>query len=141
MSDPYHLSRFVEAQQPVYARAFEELQAGHKRSHCMWFVFPQLQGLGRSEMAARYAISDVDEARAYLAHEVLGPRLKRCVMALMQHPDKSARQMLGTPDDLKLHSCLTLFDKADPDEALWQLALLQFFDGVPDAATLGRLGR
>jgi uncharacterized protein (DUF1810 family) len=141
MSDPYHLNRFVEAQRPVYARAFEELQAGHKRSHWMWFVFPQLQGLGRSEMAARYAISGVGEARAYLAHDVLGPRLKRCVMALMQHPGKSARQMLGTPDDLKLRSCLTLFDKADPDEALWQLALMQFFDGAPDAATLGRLGR
>lgn len=141
MSDPYHLSRFVEAQQTVYARAFEELQTGHKRSHWMWFMFPQLQGLGRSEMAARYAISGVDEARAYLAHEVLGPRLRHGVMALMQHTDKSARQMLGTPDDLKLRSCLTLFDKADPSEALWQLALMQFFDGAPDAATLGRLER
>ena len=141
MSDLYRLSRFVEAQQPVYAHALEELQAGCKRSHWMWFIFPQLQGLGRSEMAARYAVSGLDEARAYLAHPVLGPRLKRCVMALLQHTGKSARQILGTPDDLKLRSCLTLFDKADPDEALWQLALLHFFDGAPDAATLGRLER
>ncbi|MBA1193313.1 MAG: hypothetical protein K0S77_800 [Pseudomonas sp.] len=141
MSDPYSLNRFVEAQQPVYARVFQELQAGHKRSHWMWFVFPQLQGLGRSEMAARYAISGLEEARAYLAHEVLGHRLKRCVTTLLQHTDKSARQILGTPDDLKLRSCLTLFDSADPDEPLWQLALMQFFDGTPDAATLGRLGR
>ncbi|MBA1187633.1 DUF1810 domain-containing protein [Pseudomonas entomophila] len=141
MSDPYHLDRFVEAQQPSYTRVFDELQAGHKRSHWMWFVFPQLQGLGHSEMAARYAISGLDEARAYLAHDILGPRLKRCVTALLQHTDKSARQIMGTPDDLKLRSCLTLFDKADPGEALWQLALMHFFDGVPDAATLGRLER
>lgn len=141
MSDPYHLARFVEAQDPVIDRVLQELQAGRKASHWMWFVFPQLDGLGRSAMAERYALSGVDEARAYLRHPVLGPRLEACVNALMQHSDKSARQILGSPDDLKLRSCLTLFAQVDPSNPLFQLALVQFYQGEPDALTLGLLGQ
>ncbi|MCO7517120.1 DUF1810 domain-containing protein [Pseudomonas guariconensis] len=141
MSDPYHLARFVEAQDPVIDRVLQELQAGRKASHWMWFVFPQLDGLGRSAMAERYALSGVDEARAYLRHPVLGPRLEACVNALMQHCDKSARQILGSPDDLKLRSCLTLFAQVDPSNPLFQLALVQFYQGEPDALTLGLLGQ
>ncbi|WP_462402320.1 DUF1810 domain-containing protein [Pseudomonas sp. Marseille-QA0332] len=141
MSDPYNLARFVEAQGPVYVRAFQELQAGRKTSHWMWFVFPQLRGLGHSEMAQRYGLSGLEEGRAYLAHAVLGNRLERCVSVLLQHADKSARQILGTPDDLKLRSCLTLFGQVDPANPLWQLALEQFFDGEPDKATLGLVRR
>lgn len=133
------LERFVEAQNPVYGQVMEELQAGHKRSHWMWYVFPQLDGLGHSAMAERYALAGIDEARAYLAHPLLGPRLEACVTALLQHGDKSAREILGSPDHLKLRSCLTLFARAAPDNPLFQFALVQFYDGEPDALTLAML--
>lgn len=133
------LQRFVEAQNPVYDQVMQELQAGRKRSHWMWYVFPQLDGLGHSAMAERYALAGVDEARAYLAHPLLGPRLQACVTALLQHHDKSAREMLGSPDHLKLRSCLTLFAQAAPGNPLFQAALVQFYDGEPDALTLARL--
>ena len=133
------LQRFVEAQNPVYDQVMQELQAGRKRSHWMWYVFPQLDGLGHSIMAERYALSGIDEARAYLAHPVLGPRLEACVAALVQHSDKSAREMLGSPDHLKLRSCLTLFARAAPDNPLFQLALVQFYGGDQDALTLAML--
>lgn len=133
------LQRFVEAQNPVYDQVMQELQAGRKRSHWMWYVFPQLDGLGHSAMAERYALAGIDEARAYLAHPLLGPRLQACVTALLQHHDKSAREMLGSPDHLKLRSCLTLFAQATPGNPLFQAALVQFYDGEPDALTLARL--
>lgn len=126
------LERFVEAQNRVYGQVMQELQAGRKRSHWMWYVFPQLDGLGRSAMAERYALAGIDEARAYLAHPLLGPRLQACVTALLQHRDKSAREMLGSPDHLKLRSCLTLFAQAAPDNPVFQRALVQFYDGEPD---------
>lgn len=139
MHADFDLQRFVEAQNPVYDQVMEELQAGRKRSHWMWYVFPQLDGLGHSAMAERYALAGVDEARAYLAHPLLGPRLQACVTALLRHSDKSAREVLGSPDHLKLRSCLTLFARAAPENPLFQLALVQFYDGEPDALTLTRL--
>lgn len=139
MHSDFDLERFVEAQNRVYDQVMQELQAGRKRSHWMWYVFPQLDGLGHSAMAERYALAGIDEARAYLAHPLLGPRLEACVTALLQHGDKSAREILGSPDHLKLRSCLTLFARAAPDNPLFQFALVQFYDGEPDALTLAML--
>ena len=139
MHADFDLERFIEAQSPVYEQVMGELQAGRKRSHWMWYVFPQLDGLGHSAMAERYGLAGIDEARAYLAHPVLGPRLQACVTALVQHSDKSAREILGSPDDLKLRSCLTLFAQAAPDNPLFQLALVQFYEGEPDLRTLAML--
>lgn len=133
------LERFVEAQNRVYDQVMQELQAGRKRSHWMWYVFPQLDGLGHSAMAERYALASIDEAQAYLGHPLLGPRLEACVTALLQHSDKSAREMLGSPDHLKLRSCLTLFAAAAPANPLFQRALVQFYDGEPDTLTLDML--
>lgn len=140
MHDTYNLSRFVEAQHPVFSRVMDELRAGRKTSHWMWFIFPQLQGLGRTEMAARFAISGVAEARAYLQHEVLGPRLEACVTTVLQHHDLSVGQLFGSPDDLKFRSCLTLFVTAQPESVLYQQALNQFYSGEPDPKTLLLLG-
>lgn len=139
MGDPHDLQRFVEAQTPVYERALEELRAGHKQSHWMWFVFPQIAGLGNSAMAQRYAISGVDEARAYLEHPLLGPRLHACAQAMLLHRDRSARQILGSPDDLKLRSSMTLFAAAAPEQPLFQQVLDTFFEGEADSQTLSRL--
>ncbi|MBA1205202.1 DUF1810 domain-containing protein [Pseudomonas capeferrum] len=141
MSSSHDLSRFLDAQQAIYPQVMEELLAGRKTRHWMWFIFPQLRGLGHSEMAERYGLSGLDEARAYLEHEVLGPRLAACVNALVQHADKSALQILGHPDDLKLRSCLTLFAAVDESAPLFQFALVRFFGGEPDARTLLLLGR
>ena len=140
MHDPFNLLRFVDAQHPVFSHALEELRAGHKTRHWIWFIFPQLQGLGQSETSRRFAISGAEEARAYLQHDVLGPRLEECVSTLLQHRDKSARQILGHPDDLKLRSCLTLFASVQPEQPLFQQALDQFFAGEPDPRTLLLLG-
>lgn len=140
MHDPFNLFRFVEAQRPVFTRAMDELRAGHKTSHWMWFIFPQLHGLGRSEIAERFAIADAAEARAYLLHDLLGPRLEESVSTLLQHSDKSALEIFGHPDDLKLRSCLTLFASIKPDRPLFQQALDQFFAGEPDGKTLFLLG-
>jgi uncharacterized protein (DUF1810 family) len=134
---PLNLSRFLEAQAPLYATALAELQAGHKRTHWIWFVLPQLRGLGSSHNATYYGIENAAEAAAYLAHPVLGARLRECVAAIMAHKDKSAHAMLGSPDDAKFRSCLTLFrEVAAPDDRLWQDALDQFYAGEPDPATL-----
>ena len=140
MHDPFNLHRFVEAQRPVYNRVVQELQAGHKRSHWMWFIFPQLHGLGRSDMAEHFALSGAGEAQAYLLHELLGPRLEDCVSALLQHDGKSALQILGHPDDLKLHSCLTLFASIAPQHPLFGQALARFFEGRQDTRTIFLLG-
>jgi uncharacterized protein (DUF1810 family) len=134
------LQRFVEAQARDYETALAELRAGHKRSHWIWYVFPQIAGLGFSPTSQFYAIASLEEARAYLAHPLLGPRLKTCVAAVLAHRDVSARAMLGSPDDAKFRSCLTLFAAADPDEPLFGEALQTFFGGEPDRATLDRLG-
>jgi uncharacterized protein (DUF1810 family) len=139
MNDPFDLARFVEAQQRDYQQALEELYAGAKRSHWIWYVFPQLRGLGRSEMAERYGISGLAEARAYLAHPLLGPRLEDCVRALLSHRGRPVRQIMGSPDDLKLRSSMTLFQAAAPTQPLFAEVLQAFYDGEQDAATLQRL--
>ena len=137
--DPYDLERFVGAQAPVFERALGELEAGRKRTHWMWFVFPQIAGLGSSPMAQRFAIGSLDEARAYLAHPLLGERLRRCTDAMNRHTGLSALAILGSPDDVKFRSSMTLFARAAPEERRFQDALARYFDGEPDAATLDRL--
>ena len=127
------LQRFVDAQDPVYERVLAELRAGRKRTHWSWFIFPQLAGLGSSAMARRYAIASLDEARAYLAHPVLGPRLVACV-GLVQGP--SAEEVLGHPDDLKFRSCVTLFGLVEGASPVFRAALDRYFGGVPDPLTL-----
>ena len=117
-ADRFDLQRFVDAQEPVYDTVLDELRNGAKRSHWIWFVFPQLQGLGRSPTAQHYGISSLDEARAYLAHEVLGPRLRECVRLVAAIEGRSAQQIFGSPDDLKVRSSMTLFARAtEPDVA------------------------
>lgn len=134
-NDPFDLERFVEAQRHVYERALAELRAGAKRSHWMWYVFPQLAGLGSSPMSRRYAIRSRAEAAAYWAHPVLGPRLRACAAALLTHEARSARDILGTPDDLKLRSSATLFASVAPRD-VFDALLERFFDNQPDPLTL-----
>ena len=136
---PNPLSRFVEAQATVYDTALAELNRGQKASHWMWFVFPQIAGLGHSPTARFYAIADLDEARAYLAHPVLGPRLVEAVEAILALPGRDANAVFGSPDDLKLRSSLTLFRAAAPDEPVFQQALDKYFGGEADPLTLARL--
>jgi len=133
------LARFVSAQQDVYEQALAELTAGSKRSHWMWFVFPQIAGLGRTATAQHYAIAGLDEARAYLAHPVLGPRLAECARALLGVQGRTATQILGTPDDLKLRSSMTLFAHAAEDPAVFRAVLDRYYGGEDDPATLQRL--
>lgn len=134
------LEHFVEAQAPVHETALAELRAGRKRSHWMWFVFPQIAGLGHSSMSRRYALHSLQEASAYLDHPVLGPRLRECTEAVLTHAGKrSARDILGSPDDLKFHSSMTLFHRASPEEPLFQRALKAFFAGEQDEGTLARI--
>jgi uncharacterized protein (DUF1810 family) len=130
---------FVNAQAPVYGQVIEELTAGCKRTHWMWFIFPQLRGLGYSAMAQRYAIRDLDQATRYLADPILGSRLRHDVRLMMGHKGKSALEILGSPDDLKFRSCLTLFGRVasdNSDRKLFIEALDQFYDGEPDPRTL-----
>ncbi|MGE6994257.1 DUF1810 domain-containing protein [Pseudomonas sp. NPDC047961] len=141
MSDPHDLQRFVDAQQSIYDRALAELNAGYKQSHWMWFIFPQIAGLGHSDMARRYAIKDADEATAYLEHPLLGPRLEQCAQALLAHAERPARQILGSPDDMKLRSSMTLFAAVAPERETFQAVLDAFFAADPDSATLSRLDR
>jgi uncharacterized protein (DUF1810 family) len=133
------LQRFVDAQRDVYAIALAELRAGRKRSHWMWFIFPQLAGLGHSEMARRYAIRSADEAAAYLAHPLLGKRLRECASAVAMHDDRGIGEIFDSPDDMKFHSSMTLFADVAPDEAIFQACLDRFFGGEPDHATIERL--
>ncbi len=132
----HDLDRFVRAQDPVLADVRRELAAGRKRSHWMWFVFPQLAGLGHSDMARRYAIGSLAEARAYLAHPVLGARLAECAGLVNAVRGRTALDILGSPDDLKFRSSVTLFAAAAPDAAVFAESLRRFFDGVPDPATV-----
>ncbi|QHE88162.1 DUF1810 domain-containing protein [Hydrogenophaga sp. BPS33] len=133
------LERFVQAQQRDYAQALAELQAGRKRTHWIWYVLPQLRGLGHSAMAQRYGIDGRAEAEAYVAHPVLGPRLVACVRALLSHPELSAQEMLGEVDAMKLRSCLTLFAEVAPGEGCFAEALDTFYGGQRDASTLALL--
>ena len=135
--DPFDLRRFelAQAEHGTYARAITELRAGRKQSHWMWFIFPQLAGLGRSPTAKAYAISALDEARAYLSHPVLGPRLVECALVLTQLSGVSAEEILGSVDAQKLRSSMTLFAIAAPDEPVFQAVLDQYFGGVGDLLT------
>ena len=134
--DPFDLQRFVDAQADVYAQVCDELRDGRKASHWMWFVFPQLRGLGHSAMATRYGLTGLDEARAYLRHRLLGPRLEECTALVLRVQGRSIHQILGAPDDLKFCSCMTLFQRAAPDATLFGEALRRHFDGAPDLRTL-----
>ncbi len=138
---PAELARFLEAQdeRTTYARALSELRAGHKSSHWMWFVFPQISGLGHSSMSRRYAIASLREAENYLRHPILGPRLIECARVLLELKDVTAEQILGAIDAIKLHSCMTLFAQADPSNALFTQTLERYFEGAMDVATLRRL--
>jgi uncharacterized protein (DUF1810 family) len=139
--DPYRLERFVTAQDSgaTYQRSLAELRAGRKASHWMWFIFPQVAGLGFSAMAQRYAISGLDEARAYLAHPVLGPRLLECTGIVAATEGSTADRILGPVDAMKLRSSMTLFAAAGPEEKVFGEVLTRYFDGEPDEATLSRL--
>jgi uncharacterized protein (DUF1810 family) len=139
VDDPFDLNRFVEAQDPVYELVLAELGRGRKRSHWMWFVFPQLRGLGHSEMAAYYGISSREEARAYLEHPVLGARLRECARLVNSVEGRSASEIFGYPDHLKFRSSMTLFAAAAKDDAVFQQALEKYFDGQGDPVTLQRL--
>jgi uncharacterized protein (DUF1810 family) len=140
MTDPYNLQRFVDAQASVYSRVLAELRAGQKQSHWMWFVFPQMTGLGSSPIAQKYAIGSLAEAQAYLAHDVLGPRLQECTQLVIAAADRPLGEILGYPDDLKFRSSMTLFERAAvPEGSVFGDALRVFFNGVPDARTLDLL--
>jgi uncharacterized protein (DUF1810 family) len=139
-TDPFHLERFVAAQALVFAAALAELKAGRKRSHWMWFIFPQLRGLGRSSLATFYGIGSLDEARAYLAHPVLGPRLTLCTEALLAIEGRSLNAILGSPDDLKFCSSMTLFSRAGSgEESVFRRALDRFCASRMDKRTLALL--
>jgi uncharacterized protein (DUF1810 family) len=139
MADPFNLDRFLKAQDPVLTQVRTELQAGRKRTDWMWFVFPQLAGLGHSAAAQRYALTSLEEARNYLAHLVLGPRLIECTAFVNAVEDRSAHQIFGTPDDLKFRSSMTLFALAQTDERAFSDALRKYFYGVPDRLTTEKL--
>lgn len=138
-NDPFDLNRFVTAQAPVYGQVIGELRDGRKRSHWMWFVFPQLRGLGGSPTAIRYGIASLDEARAYLGHDLLGPRLRECVLLVNQIQGRSATQIFGTPDDLKLRSSMTLFALATDDHQDFVAVLDKYYGGERDGVTLARV--
>jgi uncharacterized protein (DUF1810 family) len=134
--DPFDLQRFVTAQGDCYEQVVAELRAGRKRTHWMWFVFPQLMGLGRSPTASYYAIRSLAEAQAYLQHDVLGPRLRECTQVLLQHDGLSAADVFGYPDDLKFGSSMTLFEHVAADTTLFTRAITQYCAGVRDEKTL-----
>ncbi len=134
--DPHNLQRFLEAQSFIYDRALAELKRGRKESHWMWFVFPQVAGLGLSERSVRYAIRSLDEAVAYAAHPILGARLRDCTAAVLAVEARTAYEILGSPDDMKFQSSMTLFEKAVPSEPLFAAALQKYFAGARDRRTL-----
>jgi uncharacterized protein (DUF1810 family) len=138
-SDPHALQRFVDAQDGVYDRVRAELRAGRKQTHWMWFIFPQIDGLGRSDVARTYAMSSLAEAQAYCEHPVLGARLRECTALVLSSEAGSVREIFGSPDDLKFHSSMTLFARAAPGEPLFGRAIARFFAGVEDKATVARL--
>jgi len=137
MNDP--LQRFVDAQNPVFERVCAELRQGRKQTHWMWFIFPQIKGLGSSQMATKFAISSRQEAEAYLKHSVLGPRLRECTRLVNQVEGRSVNQIFGYPDDLKFRSSMTLFASTSCENAIFKDALQKYFGGEPDRSTLERL--
>ncbi len=139
-SDPYDLQRFIKAQERSYKNAISEIQSGHKVSHWMWYIFPQFAGLGFSNTSVFYAIKSLAEARAYLAHPVLGVRLKECLQVLLALEGYTARDIFGSPDDLKLCSCATLFAQVSSAGSLFEQVLFKYFAGEPDPKTLELLG-
>ncbi len=140
-NDPYDLDRFVQAQVGVYETALTEIQNGRKRSHWMWFIFPQFVGLGNSPTSRHYAIRSRGEAKAYLAHPLLGARLCSCARAAVAVSGRSARDIFGSPDDVKLRSCATLFAETSPENSVFQELLDVYFAGEPDQRTLELLAR
>ncbi len=136
MPDPHQLQRFVAAQAPVYRQVCAELATGEKTGHWMWFIFPQLKGLGHSALAQHFGIASRAEAQAYWQHPVLGPRLRQCIEQVLAIDGKTALDIFGTTDGLKLHSCLTLFAQVAPQEPLFQRALSKYFAGQADPGTL-----
>jgi uncharacterized protein (DUF1810 family) len=138
MTDAFELQRFIDAQAPVYTRVTSELRSGRKRSHWMWFVFPQITGLGHSAMARRYAIASREEALAYLEHPTLGTRLRECTQIVCSNHDRCIDQILGSPDDVKFRSSMTLFEAVSGDQ-MFRNALDRFYAGTRDSATLAML--
>ena len=141
IDDPYGLSRFLRAQKDSYSEALAEIKRGRKESHWMWFIFPQFHGLGRSPTSTFYSIKSKEEARAYLEHPVLGKRLLECCDALLRSESKSASEIFGSPDDLKLHSSLSLFASVSAPGSVFSQVLEQYYDGKPDHQTLELLQR
>jgi uncharacterized protein (DUF1810 family) len=141
IGDPYDLGRFVRAQQEDYQQALAEIRSGHKRSHWMWYVFPQVEGLGLSSTSRLYAIKGAAEAKAYLAHAVLGPRLRECAAAALQIDGLTAAEIFGSPDDMKLRSSATLFASVSPEDSVFHRVLDKFFHGQHDSRTLSLLAR
>jgi uncharacterized protein (DUF1810 family) len=138
--DPYDLSRFLGPQQDDYEQALAEIVSGRKASHWMWYIFPQIDGLSFSSTSKRYSIKSAEEARAYLAHPVLGPRLLECAEAVMRVEGRSAREIFGSPDDLKLRSCATLFASVCPRDSVFDGLLAKYYQGTRDDVTLRLLG-
>jgi len=136
VADPYDLARFLDAQTDDYERALAEVRSGRKRSHWMWYVFPQLDGLGSSSMSRRYSIKSVAEAKAYLDHTVLGPRLVQCAEAALGVEGRSALDIFGSPDDMKLRSCATLFARVSPGGSVFHRLIDEYFNGEHDSNTL-----
>jgi uncharacterized protein (DUF1810 family) len=141
MGDPYNLRRFLDAQQPVYETVRGELKDGRKRSHWIWFIFPQIEGLGQSDMARKYAISSREEAAAYLDHPVLGQRLRECGTLVAAIAGRSIEDIFGYPDHLKFHSSMSLFAEAAPHDPVFRACLQKYFNGKLDPNTLARLSR
>jgi uncharacterized protein (DUF1810 family) len=140
MRDVFDLQRFIDAQNPIYESVLSELRAGRKKSHWMWYVFPQISGLGDSAMSRAYAITSIDEAKAYWAHPVLGSRLSACTRLVQDVQGRSIEDIFGYPDHLKFHSSMTLFDRAAPG-GLFKTALATYFDGATDPSTIAILAR
>ncbi|WP_108662804.1 DUF1810 domain-containing protein [Acuticoccus kandeliae] len=141
MKDPYDLQRFVDAQAHDFERACAELSEGRKETHWIWYIFPQLRGLGRSSMAERYGIASLAEARAYLDHPTLGPRLEVATKAALGSGETDPNRLFGSPDDMKFRSSMTLFSVADPEIGIFREAIDRFYAGMNDAATLDMLGQ
>jgi uncharacterized protein (DUF1810 family) len=140
VDDPYDLQRFVDAQEGIYEQALAEIRAGHKRSHWMWFVFPQFAGLGFSPTSQHYAIKSLEEAKAYLSHPVLGARLIECTEAVLRIGGRSAHDIFGSPDDMKLRSSATLFAAVSPERSVFHRLLDTYFEGRADGRTLSLAG-
>jgi uncharacterized protein (DUF1810 family) len=139
MADPFNLQRFLDAQAPVYEQARRELEIGRKQSHWMWFIFPQIAGLGQSPMSIRFAIASLDEAQAYLAHQLLGPRLSECARLALDVEGRTAREIFGSVDEIKFRSCMTLFARASPAGSVFERCMDKYFADDPDPATLARI--